>query len=397
MRTVRWQITPAEFDVFLRTLRFRFYKWDTFACGGLRVIPESIVLTPGEHAQIVSMTERLAAILRGIERRVRMRPEMLQRIGIPPVVAEMISREADSPMQLARYDFFPTLEGGWAVSEFNEDVPGGFNEIIAAEQLLARYHPGLRFVDRFAEAFIAAIPPEGRIALMYATGYSEDLQHMLVLESLLASRQQPTVLCSPRHLKLRFGKPSVRGERIEGVVRFYPGEWYPLLENRREWLRVVPRLPMMNPLCRLIAQSKSVFAVWDEPDMVNDEDRSFLHSVAPRTHYFTHASEQELQRQPAAWVIKENFGRMGENVVMGSLVSPGQWREAILHAQTQPNDHVIQRCFSVVPLEFSGGTLYPAIGAFVINGRFAGYYSRVAPDPFLTHQATYVPTVIDAH
>ncbi len=397
MRSVSWEITPDQFNTFLRTLRFGYHKWDTFACGELRVIPESIVLSLAEHEQIVAVTERLAAILRGIERRARTDPDALRQLGIAPAVGALIAEEVDSPMQLARYDFFPKPGGGWAVSEFNEDVPGGFNEIIAAEKLLAPYHPGLTFVDHFAETFLNAVPSAGRIALMYATGYSEDLQHMLVLESLLQQRGQATVLCSPRHLQLRFGKLSVQGDSLEAIIRFYPGEWFPLLSNRWAWRRAVARLPMMNPLCRLIAQSKAVFALWDQPGMVTESERAFLKTVAPHTESFTADVRGRLAAESQKWVIKQNFGRMGENVVMGSLVSPQHWDEAIAYAAVHPGDHVIQECFEVSPLAFSHGPLYPAIGAFVINGRFAGYYSRVAPTPFLTHQATYVPTVVDCH
>lgn len=396
MRSVRWEITPDQFSDFLRKLRFQFHKWDTFACGALRVVPESIVLTQAQHESIVSMTERLASILRGIEDRVKHDAAALKRIGIPPKVAELIGIEADSPMQLARYDFFPTPEGGWAVSEFNEDVPGGFNEIIAGERLLPPFHPGYQFVDRFAETFLEAIPSEGRVAFMYATGYSEDLQHMLILQQLLEERGQSSLLCSPRHLKSWLGRLCVDGQRIDAVVRFYPGEWYPLLPNRRAWRRAVTKIPMMNPLRRLISQSKAVFDLWDQPGIVSPEDRDFLHSVAPQTRCFRPEDETMLLDHPNQWVIKENFGRMGENVVMGSLVTPEHWQAAIQYAKAKPTDHVIQRCFGVVPMQFSGGPLYPAIGAFVINGRFAGYYSRVAAEPFLTHQATYVPTVIDA-
>lgn len=395
MRSVRWEITPTEFSQFLRKLRFEYHKWDTFACGALRVVPESIVLSVEQHELIVSMTERLASILRAIETRVKDNPAALQRIGIPPRVAELISQETDSPLQVARYDFFPTPEGGWAVSEFNEDVPGGFNEIIAAERLLPPYHPGYRFVDRFAEAFLQAIPRDANVAFMYATGYSEDLQHMLILQTLLQQRGQNSVLCSPRHLKCWLGRLTADGQRVDAIVRFYPGEWYPLLANRRAWRRAVRTVPMMNPLRRLISQSKAVFDLWDQPGIVSDEDRDFLHSVAPTTHCFTAAHEPMLLENPSDWVIKENFGRMGENVVMGSLVSPDHWRSAVLYAKSKPADHVIQRRFGVTAMQFSSGTVYPAIGAFVINGRFAGYYSRIAAEPFLTHQATYVPTVID--
>jgi hypothetical protein len=38
--------------------------------------------------------------------------------------------------------------------------------------------------------------------------------------------------------------------------------------------------------------------------------------------------------------------------------------------------------------------MYPAVGAFVVNGRFAGYYSRVAPRPLITHEAYHVATLV---
>jgi glutathionylspermidine synthase len=217
---------------------------------------------------------------------------------------------------------------------------------------------------------------------------------MLVLRDLLEKSGCETVLGSPRHLRHRFGRFTVDGSEISGAIRFYPGEWFGLLENRRAWSAAAARLPMMNPLCRLIAQSKSVFALWDLPGMVDASDLDFLHEVAPRTEFFRPAAAASLAEDPARWVLKQNFGRMGENVVMGSLVRPEEWQETLRHACSRPGDYVAQECFATRPLPFADGVMYPAIGAFLINGRFAGYYSRVAPTPFLTHQATYVPTVV---
>lgn len=396
MKTVRWNISNGELQHFLREIRFRYFKWDTFACGALRMMPESIVLSPDEHATIVDLAERLAAALQRLETTVRNRPDLLALLDIPPKVAELLPLESDSPLQLARYDFFRTVEGGWAVSEFNEDVPGGFNEIVAAPRLLPQLHNGCTFTERFAESFLNALPDEGPVALMYATGYSEDLQHMLVLESLLAERGQQAILCSPSHLRLRWGEPAIGRQRIAAAVRFYPGEWFALLSNRRAWRRTLPRLPMMNPLSRLIRQSKRVFALWNQPGLVAPDDLVLFNQVAPPTDYFHARDAAQLRSQPSDWVLKESFGRMGENVVMGSLVNASEWDEAIRHAEKHPDRFIAQRCFEVEPLAFSQGPLYPALGAFLINGRFVGYYSRVAPTPFLTHQASYVPTVVES-
>jgi hypothetical protein len=54
----------------------------------------------------------------------------------------------------------------------------------------------------------------------------------------------------------------------------------------------------------------------------------------------------------------------------------------------------VQERFEVAPLAFSVGPLYPTIGAYVVNGSFAGYYSRVAPRPFLDHEALHVATLV---
>jgi len=400
VRSTRWQIQSDQFAAYHRQLRFRFQKWDSYVEGQLRLLPESLVLSPLQHQQIVQMAERLAGILRGIERQLKCRPALLTRLGIPPLVQEWIQREPDSDWQLARYDFFLTPEGRWQVCEFNEDVPGGFNEIISAPRLLQPYHPGLRFVDDFAEPLLQVLPQRGRIALMYATGYAEDLQHMVVLQQLLRDRGQESVLCSPRHLRRTWRGFSACGQGVAAGIRFYPGEWFGLLENHRDWQQAVRRWPMLNPLTRLITQSKAVFAVWAEPGLVTAEDLRFLAEIAPETvclaeQWSDDSFRKELEGQRSAWVLKQNFGRMGDNVVMGSLVNETDWKAALTEVGKQPGSWVAQRCFGVAPVAFAAGPLYPAVGAYLINGRFVGYYSRVAAAPFLTHQATYVPTVID--
>jgi len=392
---------PEQFTAYHRQLRFAYHKWDSYVEGRLRLLPESLVLSSTEHNQIVALTERLAGILRGIERRLKSQPEALSRLGIPPAVQSLIGQEPEREWQLARYDFFRTPDGRWQVCEFNEDVPGGFNEILSASRLLQPYHGEFRWVDDFGPRLLQALPNRGRIALLYATGYAEDLQHMVVLQSLLRERGQDCVLCSPRHLRRTWRGFSACGQSVVAGVRFYPGEWFGLLENARDWRAAVSRWPMLNPLTRLITQSKAIFAEWHEPGVVSEVDAAFLRSVAPETWRVSQRQTdepfwQQVLEQRAAWVLKQNFGRMGDNVVMGRLVNPTEWAAALTEARRRPADWVVQQCFDVAPLAFTAGQQYPAVGAYLINGRFVGYYSRVAPEPFLTHQAIYVPTVIEA-
>lgn len=380
----------------LNRWRFEFHKWDTYACGGLKLLPESLVLSAEEHRQLVAVSERLAALLREVEQRVRRRPRILKQLGIPRRVARLIATEPDTPLQLARYDFFPTPEGGWAISEFNEDVPGGFNEIVAAAELLATYHPPqLTFVDQFRQRLLEALPDGGRIGLLYATGYSEDLQHMLAIEQILGSRDQRCLLSSPAHIRWRSGQAYLDGHPLADAVRFYPAEWFAALPNLWSWRRALRNLPLMNPLTRLVSQSKAIFEICQLPGVLPTEDQQWLASLAPRTRQWRPETADLLLADPQRWVIKPKFGRMGEQVVIGKLVDFQQWQAAVRAASKAPQHHVWQDCFETIPVEFNGGPMHPAVGTFLINGRFAGYYSRVARLPFHTHQAFYVPTVVE--
>jgi hypothetical protein len=76
-------------------------------------------------------------------------------------------------------------------------------------------------------------------------------------------------------------------------------------------------------------------------------------------------------------------------------VSEGDWNRALDEAAKRPRDFLMQERFDVSPLAFNEGPLYPALGAFLVNGRFAGYYSRAAAKPLITHEAYHVATIVE--
>jgi glutathionylspermidine synthase len=394
-----WGLDSARLDELLDTLRFRHFKWDTFACGARLVLPESIVLDAELHRRVVRTVEDLHQALLRFEERVCRDPKALEHMGIPTAIHPLVA--ADAPrLQCARYDLFPTEDGRLMVSEFNEDVPGGFNEAQGIPELLGNPGPGLRWEAGFRARFLEAFREFDAVALLHATAYSEDLQHMLILERWLAEDGHPTVLGSPAHLRgggrLGRRRPRILGVPVEAAFRFYPGEWMPRLPNLSTWLRVGPRLPMMNPLRQLVRQSKLMFALWREEGALDAADRALLDAHCPRTESFRSAMADRLRDEPERWVLKRAFGRMGDSVVMGSLVTPEEWEAAIRAATRSPAGWCVQECFQVRPVGFEAGPMYPAIGAYVVNGRFAGYYSRVAPRPLTTHEAYHVGTLVQA-
>jgi hypothetical protein len=394
MKTCGWGVSDDELRALLRRLRFDHFKWDAYACGRCLILPEAMVLTREEHLRVVATVEAISQALGRLERRVRAEPELLRTLGLPEPLPALIAEEEQCQLQLARYDLFPTGDGRWMISEFNEDVPGGFNEAAGLPRLLAGKFPGLSFQGDL-ERSVADSFVQRRVALMFATGYSEDLQHMLVVERWLRERECETRLCSPAHLSGRFGRPRISGWAFDAALRFYPGEWLPLLPNLGTWRRLGPGLRMMNPLRRLIRQSKRVFALWREHPLLDVEDRRLLDGHTPDSRFFSPDLLPELESDPSRWVLKHAFGRMGDAVVMGALVEPSQWSAALREASLRPECYLVQECFAVAPLQFEAGVLYPTIGAYVVNGRFAGYYSRAAAKPFLDHEAYHVATLVE--
>jgi glutathionylspermidine synthase len=395
LSTRPWSLDAGERHRIQEELRFRHFKWDTFSAGGFTLLPEVLVVPEALHRQVVAAVEGLSAGLARFEARVRREPDALRRLGIAPALHGLIADEPDRPHQCARYDLFPCDDGRLMVSEFNEDVPGGFNESEGLPDLLGDPGPGCRWEKGPRRAFVEAFADADGVGLLYATAFSEDLQHMLILERWLEAEGHPVVLGSPAHLERRWlGGARVLGVPIDAAFRFYPGEWMPRLPNFATWRRIGPRLPMMNPVRHLVRQSKKMFALWHEDTGTDAEERALLEAHCPRTYPFDAAEVGRLREEREGWVLKRAFGRMGDAVVMGSLVSPAAWDEALAEAAKAPADWCVQACFRVLPLDFEAGSLYPTLGAFVVNGRFAGYYSRTAPRPFLTHEALHVATVV---
>jgi len=396
-----WGLDAEAERALLHDLRFRWFKWDTYACGSLLILNESLVLERADHEEVVRITEGLHAALGRFEERVLAAPGALRALGIPEAMHPLVLDAPAAPLQCARYDLFETEDGRWMVSEFNEDVPGGFNEAAGIPELLGAPSAALAWEGDFRGLVVEALRPYETIALLYATSYAEDLQHMLVLEAWLRSAGHETVLASPEHLEVgRFGfgglgGPRFFGRRVDAAFRFFPGEWMAPLPNLAAWRRAAPSLPMMNPLRALVRQSKTLFALWQDADLP-PEDRALIARHLPHTEPFQTERITAYKEERERWVLKRAFGRMGDAVVLGSLVSAAEWARALEGAARDPHSYGIQERFLVRSVPFRSGPLYPALGAYLVNGRFAGYYSRVAPRPFITHEAPHVATLVRA-
>jgi len=397
--TVRFEslaLDDAGFRALVDELRFRFHKWDVYLSGKLRTLPEALLLEPAEHAGAVDACRRLSSALGRVAARARAEPGYNELLCIPRKLRPLLDAEVERPFQVARYDLVPTA-AGWMIPEFNEDAPGGFNESLAGNALFGPALARGRVAGDFGASFLDGMPAGRRCGLVYATGYAEDLQHMLALADLLRSRGVEPVLGSPEQLRCGpFGKPRLQGVSIDWILRFFPGEWYEFLGDLRAWERAAARIPVVNPLGRLLRQSKGLYAFWRQAPGIDAADRALLDRYTPRTEFFGAKLIPMLSEQRERWVLKRMFGRMGDAVVLGRQLSPKDWDTAMGLALRQPGRWIAQQAFTPLPMPTAAGTLlYPVLGVYLVNGEFAGHYSRADEAGFTTHEAHYVVTAVE--
>lgn len=396
MRSTPWNITGGQFHELCRSLSFDYCKWDMYLGGQCRILPESIVLSRETHEHLARVTESFAGLMRRFESRARHDRRLMAELGIEPSLHPLLEAEGACETAFSRADFFLTRDGRWVLSEFNEDVPGGFNESVGIPALLSTSELGGQPAGDLRGSLCAAFADCDAVGLIFATAFSEDLQHCAVLARWLNEQGHRTLRASPEHLRQHWYGSRLAGSPVQGIFRFYPGEWFGLLPNLDDWRRALPCLQLMNPLARLLSQSKKSFGLWRSGVAVHDADRRLAGQYCPHTEPFDRALLDHYRQQRERLVLKRAFGRMGDAVAVGALCTEQYWAEALIHAAGRPREFALQDRFLVEPMEFASGTLYPTIGVYAVNGRFAGYYSRVASQPFITHEAYHVATVIEA-
>lgn len=389
MRFAPYALPEAALASRLRDLTWRFRKWDTHVRGKETTARGALILTRAEHEAAVRAAETLFQASQDAMARWVADADATRALGVPPALVPLAG--APTAARVTRVDLHLTADG-WRASEWNDDAPGGYNDALGLVALFADcVEKGLDAPGDLPDALLGLIAPPGtrRVGLAYATGYAEDLQVVRLLADLLESRGVETVLGSPAHLEHDGATARLAGEEIGSLYRFFPAEWFPELPNLDAWARAgTSGLRVVNPLACAWTQSKASFALLDDPR---------ARGLVPRTVRLDRESAREALADKDRFVLKPCFGRMGEGVVMGAERPHDEWRKAIDGALRRREGSVLQERFAPTPVEIApgvGGTA--CVGAYVIEGRFAGYYSRVSRQNVVRYDASNLLTLLEA-
>lgn len=378
MRFVPFALPEPALRQRLDALRWRFRKWDTHVRGRSTLAPGALVLTREDAREVARVAEEVAARCDAAMARWPRDAGMTHALGVPE---ELVPLARGTRPRITRVDLFPTAQG-WMASECNDDVPGGYNDALGLPALFAdAVEKDLEPPGDLPEAILRMVGDARRVGLVYATAYAEDLQVVRLVADLLELDGRACVLASPAHLE-----PGGRldGQQVDAIFRFFPGEWFPALPNLDAWRETVDAgVPVANPFATLWTQSKLAFAHLDHP-------------AIPRTVPLTRERVAEARAGKDALVLKPAFGRMGEAVVLGIEETEASWEKALAAALRRRMPTALQARFDPLRVEVRPGvTATPCVGAYVVDGRFAGCYSRISERRVVRFDAANVLTLVE--
>ena len=366
-----------------------YLMWNAYVDGRLSPLADPVRLPKRELDELAVLSERFAKLLERTIDVVLRDPALLSFYGFNPPLRRMIESEARRlPIALARYDAFRT-PGGWRFSEFNCDVPGGVHEGAGLNDLIGGDRSRFRVVELLTESLCReTVRPT--VAVCYASGYAEDLEQCQVLRREWNRVGIRAILCNPENMVWNGRDLRAFGERIDLVYRFFPVEWLMEVENFEALLSAARcgGLPMINGFTAMIPQSKKTMAFWHEHvDLFDADEQALIRAYVPRTESFRVAELDRYRRDRSRLVVKRQFGRIGEEVLMGSHCTDEEWADWLGWPASEPEQWIVQERFDNLPIEVDGETIYGCFGPYVVDGRFAGLYNRFARDGFIAYNA----------
>lgn len=388
------ELPPAQLPALRRQAAFTCGKWDQQVGDVATFAPFALTVRADVWATLRAEAEALAAETMAAERELAGRSDLWARLGLPAALRRPLRRAATpapASYRLMRFDFHWTT-AGWAISEVNSDVPGGLNEASGYPALVAPFLPGTAPAGDVTAALAEAVwqrPPARRVALVYATGYSDDRQVMKAVADRLAAAGGTTVLCSPANLRWRDGRAEVQLASASGpvdhVLRFFPAEWMPDLPRACGWPHFFGGAvtPVGNPASALLTQSKRFPLVWDQLAAPLRAWRRLLPETRDPRAAPWRADDQ--------WLLKPALGRVGEGIAWRGRGGPREWTSLARWVRLLPGRWAAQRRFEDVVFAAAGATWRACFGVYTVDGRAAGLYVRATPGAVVDQFARDVP------
>jgi glutathionylspermidine synthase len=383
---------PLQVPSLLRELTRGYLLWDPFVAGKRRVDLHPLVLPARLHEAAVVAAESVARSVGGVAARAHEDASERRRYGLHPNVELLAaaSHAAGDDASLMRVDLLLSETGEWKACEINADCPGGHNEALGLPSLaraagfLAGQNP-TRVVEALVDR-LASLADGGTVALLFATAYAEDLQVCALVKKKLEQRKVRAILAPATAPREVGGELFVGPERVSVLYRYFPAEYMESQGNVGALAGLIARgrVRTLTGFSHIYAQSKYAFA------------RAFASSPSgplPPTFDVLDVPLETLIAEREDWVVKRAFGRVGDEVFVGPLIPPEKWAHLVADVvrARESESWIAQRFVRQATVPTPWGPRYVTLGAYLLDGRFVGYFARVTPESHVSHGALVLP------
>lgn len=404
-------IPREKYNDYRLKLMFDCYKWDPQFLDHNTVARYALVLTKQEQEELARLTEALDRETRAAEEFLNQHQELAKPLALPKSVSKEIKQmknyEPDKHVRLMRYDFHPTVDGTWAVSEVNSDVPGGFAESsfmpAAAIDCLSEttktgssevsyWYPN--FGEIMVEAIAKKVPEEGRIMMVHCTCYSDDRQVMQFLGDRLEDRGFQVIYGAADHLNFRDHKAysilDGNEGKIDAIFRFTPLEWLTEIKPKRwEGYFDTTTVSCNHPVA-MYAQTKRFPLIWDVLE-ANGVSLSTWRALLPETLEVKDAKGKE------GFIYKPACGRVGEKISIKEACSGDEYQKILAEVKKHPKKYLAQKKFISKPLVGENGEeFHVCLGSYTVEGKHAGFYARISDTPRIDSNAADIPVLVES-
>ncbi|NBO63759.1 MAG: hypothetical protein EBU88_02710 [Acidobacteria bacterium] len=421
-----------EYDDFVQRLYQTGSLGDPWIAGKRRFCLTPLWLDAGQLESMYLVAERVAAIIEEMAVIVREESVLLDSYFMLTPWQKMMWMAAEGRWHgIARVDLFLCSGGRWQACEINSDTPSGEAEAVLLNRLLlaeqgSAINPNSDFEQHFRamlgaslEAAIGGWPRPLRAGILYPTDLSEDLSLIALYRDWLESWGCKVVLGSPFNLGtvVENGRTRVAliGQPVDLILRHYKTDWWgereEIWRDQPPWADPDPlvrelsillageregRVAVVNPFGSVLTQNKLAFAfLWDYRARFTPSAQEWIEEYIPETRRLVDLDPPRLDREE--WVLKSVYGCEGDSVVVGTFVSEDDWRRTI--ENLIPRHWIAQRYFEVTPfrpldsvaMDYDGWR--PNYGIFIIGGRAAGIFTRLAKLS-TDHTAVTLPTFV---
>lgn len=397
-------IPKDKYDEYRLTLMFECYKWDPQFLDNNTIARHALVITRKEHEELEKLTEQLDRETRAAEEFLNNHLELAKPLALPKKVKREIRNmknyQPEKHIRLMRYDFHPTVEGTWAVSEVNSDVPGGFAEAsfmpgAALELLKDEPYWYINFGDILVNAIAEKVEPNGRIMLVHCTCYSDDRQVMQFLGDRLKEKGFHVIYAAADHLRFKdkqaFSILDGNEGRVDAIIRFTPLEWLTDIRPKRwEGYFDTTTVSCNHPIA-MYAQTKRFPLVWDMLEQ-RGIHMSTWRALLPET------LEVKAAKGKEGYIYKPACGRVGEKISIKEACKEEEYKRIIADVKRHPKKYLAQKRFDSKPLTGENGErFHVCLGSYTVNGGHAGYYARISQSPRIDSNAADIPVLIEGN